>query len=104
MIGQSFDRYQVVSLLGNGQLGPVYKAVDPRLQREVAIKLIRLPDGRPDLVEALLRQAGLAARLDHPSLVKIHDFGQSSQWLYVVMDYLPGANLAQLLQDLHAHN
>ena len=104
MIGQTFDRYQVVSLLGNGQLGAVYKAVDPSLQREVAIKLIRLPEGRPELAEALLRQAGLAARLDQPGLVKIHDFGQAGAWLYVVMDYLPGGNLAQLLQDLHAHN
>jgi len=104
MIGQSIDRYQLVSLLGNGQLGPVYKAIDPTLQREVAIKLVRLPEGRPDLAEALLRQAGLAARLDHPGLVKIHDFGQAGQWLFVVMDYLPGGSLAQLLQDLHAHN
>jgi Tol biopolymer transport system component/serine/threonine protein kinase len=104
LIGQSFDRYKIVSLLGEGQLGAVYKAFDPSFQREVAIKLIRSPEGRPDLAEAIMRQARLAAPLDHPGLVKIHDIGRVGPWLYLVMDYIPGGNLAQLLQDLHAHN
>jgi len=104
MIGQTLDRYQLVSLLGEGQLGATYRAFDPRLQRVVAIKLIRLPETRPDLADDLMQQARLAARLNYPGLVKIHDFGRSGPWLYVVMDYLPGANLAQLLQDLRSHN
>ena len=104
LIGQFFDRYQIVSPLGDGQMGSVYKGFDPSLQRDVAIKLIRLPEGRPDLAEAILRQARLAARLDHPGLVKINDFGRTDPWLYVVMDYLAGGNLSQLLQDLRSHN
>jgi Tol biopolymer transport system component/serine/threonine protein kinase len=104
LIGQSFDRYKIVSQLGEGQLGAVYKAFDPSFQREVALKLLRLPEGRPDLAEVIMRQARLAAPLDHPGLVKVHDIGRVGSWLYVVMDYIPGGNLAQLLQDLHAHN
>jgi Tol biopolymer transport system component/serine/threonine protein kinase len=104
LIGQTFDRYQIVSPLGDGQFGAAYKAFDPTLQRDVAIKLIPLPEGRPDLPDAIMRQARLAARLDYPGLVKVHDFGRAGPWLYVVMDYLPGGNLSQLLQDLRAHN
>jgi Tol biopolymer transport system component/serine/threonine protein kinase len=104
LIGPTFDRFQIVSPLGAGQLGAVYKAFDPSLQREVALKLIHLPEGRFDLAEDVLRPARLAARLDHPGLIKVHDSGRSGAWLFVVMDYLAGGNLAQLLQDLRAHS
>src|SRR5450759_3947575 len=82
LIGQTFDRYQIVSPLGDGQFGAAYKAFDPTLQRDVAIKLIPLPEGRPDLPDAIMRQARLAARLDYPGLVKVHDFGRAGPWLY----------------------
>ncbi len=104
LIGQTFGRYQIASQLGDGRLGPSYKAIDPNLQRDVALKLIRVPEDRPDLAEALLRQARLAAQLDYPGLAKVQDFGRAGSWAYVVTDYLPGANLAQLLQDLRSHN
>ena len=104
LIGQSIERYQIISLLGSGRLGAVYKAHDPSLQRDVAIKVINLPDGRPDLAETLVQQARLAARLDHPGLVKVLDVGRAGNRLYVVMDFLPGGNLQQLLQDLRSNN
>jgi len=104
-IGQTIDRYHVVSLLGEGRLGTVLKAHDPTLQRDVAIKLIDLNTlGQPDAAEKLLQRARTAARLDHPGLVKVHDFGRLDGLLYVVMDYLPGGNLRQLLGDLRANN
>ncbi len=77
LIGQIFDHYQIVSQIGSGRLGASYKAFDASLQREVVVKFIRLPEGRPELVEAAMRQARLAARLDHPGLVKVHDFGRT---------------------------
>src|SRR5262245_27440379 len=104
LISQSIDRYQIITPLGEGQWGPVYRAFDPNLQREVALKLIRLPEDRPDLAEAISRQARLAAQLDNPGLVKVHDVFRSGPWMVIVMDYVPGGNLAQLLQDLRAHN
>ncbi len=104
LIGQTIDRYQVVAQLGEGQWGAVYRAFDPNLQRDVALTLIRLPENQPDVADAITRQARLAAQLDHPGLAKVHDFASSGPWLYIVTDYLPGGNLAQLLQDLRTHN
>ena len=104
LIGQTIDRYQIVGLLGQGQWGAVYRAFDPNLQREVALKLIPLPENRADLAEVVARQARAAAQLDGPGLIKVHDFVRSGPWLMVVMDYVPGGNLAQLLQDLRTHN
>jgi len=104
-IGQTIDRYKVVARLGEGRLGTVLKAHDPTLQRDVAIKLIDLNTlGQPDAAEKLLQRARTAARLDHPNLIKVHDFGRLDGLLYVVMDYLPGGNLRQLLGDLRANN
>ncbi|MCC7358054.1 MAG: PD40 domain-containing protein [Anaerolineales bacterium] len=105
LIGQTIDRYQVTGLLGQGRLGAVLRAHDPTLQREVALKLIDLNTfARPDAGELLLQRARAAARLDHPGLVKVHDFGRLNGLLYVVMDYLPGGNLADLLRGLRANN
>src|SRR6185295_6844590 len=82
----------------------VYKAYDPTLMRDVALKVVQLPESRPDLADAILQRARDAARLDHPNLVKVHDFGRESDWLYVVMDFIPGGSLRQLLLDLRANN
>ena len=103
-IGQSFDRYQLVARLGAGQLGIVYKAHDPNLMREVALKVIHVPDNQSGLADKILQGAREAARLDHPGLVKVHDFGRVDGWLYAVMDFIPGGSLRQLLLDLRAHN
>jgi serine/threonine protein kinase len=103
-IGQFFDRYQLVARLEDGRLGSVYKAYDPTLMRDVALKVVQLPENRPDLADAILQRARDAARLDHPNLVKVHDFGRENNSLYVVMDYIPGGSLRQLLLDLRANN
>ena len=86
LIGQALDRYQILSDLGAGELGTVYKAYDPSLERTVAVKAIELRRaGPPDAVERLLDRARTAARLDHPGLVKVHDFGRTQSLLYIVM-------------------
>jgi Tol biopolymer transport system component/serine/threonine protein kinase len=104
-IGQFFDRYQLVARIEDGRLvGPVFKAYDPTLMREVALKVVHLPENRPDLADPIIQRARDAARLDHPSLVKVHDFGRENSWLYVVMDFIPGGSLRQLLLDLRANN
>lgn len=104
LIGKSLNRYKILSLLGQGAIGSVYKALDTTLQREVAIKVMK-PDlaRRPDFRERFLQEARTAARLDHPHIVQVHDFGQSGDILYIVMEYIPGKNLRNILQDLKAH-
>ncbi len=105
LVGRSLNRYQVLSLLGEGGIGAVYKARDTVLQRDVAIKVMQ-PEfaQRPDFRERFLQEARTAARLDNPSIVQVHDFGENEEYLYIVMEYIPGDNLRKTLQDLKAHN
>ncbi len=103
LIGQSLGRYQLVSLLGEGGMGAVFKARDITLQRDVAIKVMH-PQfaNRPNFQERFLQEARTAARFDHPGIVKVFDFGQEKSLLYIVMELIPGDNLRKLLQDLKA--
>ena len=103
LIGHSLGRYRVVTLLGEGGMGAVFKGHDATLQREVAIKVLHPHIARQkDFQERFLHEARTAARLDHPGIVKVHDFGQSNDHLYIVMELIPGANLRKLLNDLKA--
>src|SRR5688572_5641938 len=105
LIGQTLDRYQVLGHRGRGELGDVYKGYDPTLERTVALKVIELRRlGPPEAVERLLDRARTAARLDHPGLVKVHDFGRTKTVLYIVMEYIPGGSLRALLHELRDAN
>lgn len=103
LIGQTLNRYKIVSLLGEGGMGAVYKAHDLTLQRDVAIKVMHAHYARqPNFQERFLQEARTAARMDHPGIVQVHDFGQDRQQLYIVMEFIPGDNLAKMIRDLRA--
>ena len=105
LIGQSLDRYKILVMLGEGGMGSVYKARDVTLQRDVALKVMHGQFARqPNFQERFLQEARTAARLNHPGIVKVYDFGQSRDMLYIVMELLPGANLAKMMRDLRAAN
>lgn len=103
LVGQTLDRYKIMALLGEGGMGAVLKAYDVTLQREVAIKMMH-PHlaSQANFQERFLQEARVAARLDHPGIVQIFDFGQHRQMLYIVMKFIPGDNLEQMLADLRA--
>ena len=101
LIGKSLGRYQIVGLQGQGGMGAVFKAQDAALQRDVAIKVMHSQFAQlPDFQERFLQEARTAARLDHPGFVKVFDFGGSGSICYIVMEFLPGDNVRQLLQEL----
>ncbi len=103
LIGQTLKRYRVLSMLGEGGMGAVFKAHDPTLQRDVAIKVMHPHFARrSDFQERFLQEARTAARLDHPSIVQVHDFGSEHSLLYIVMEFIPGDNLEAMLRDLRA--
>jgi serine/threonine-protein kinase len=91
--------YQIVRELGRGAMGVVYLARDLTLHRLVAIKVLR-----PELAnsdegrERFRREARMMARLGHPSIVPVHAFGESGDFVYIVMKYVHGESLAQRLQ------
>jgi len=100
LVGQTLNRYKIVSLLGSGGMGMVFKAHDISLQRDVAIKIMH-PHiaSQPNFQERFLQEARTAARLDHPGIVQVYDFGHRP-YLYIVMKFIPGDNLATMLQKM----
>jgi len=93
MIGQTLSsRYQIKTELGRG-MGVVYRAHDPLLNREVAIKLIPPTLLSPESEQRFQREAQLVAQMDHPSIVPIFDFGKHEGSLFFVMPVVQGTNL-----------
>jgi len=100
MIGSRLaERYDIVSEIGRGGMGVVYLASDPLLGRDVAIKLI--PPGmlQPNAEERFRREARVVARLDHPNIVSVYDFGKHGDSLFFVMPLLRGHDLRQLMVE-----
>ena len=94
--GDRLGRYQILSELGAGGMGVVYRALDERLDREVAIKV--LPEEVADETDRLARfelEAKAVARLDHPNILAIHDFGTEEGVAYAVTELLEGENLRE---------
>src|SRR5580704_4874453 len=96
--GTKLGPYEVLSVIGTGGMGEVYKAHDARLNRTVAIKVLpsHLAD-RSELRERFEREAKTIASLNHPHICVLHDIGQQDGIDYLVMEYLEGETLAQRL-------
>ena len=103
LIGQSLGRYHILEQLGEGGMATVYKAFDTRLEADVAVKVIRTEKFTPEVLARALkrfeREAKALARLTHPNIVKVSDYGEFDGSPYLVMPYLPGGNLKQLLKE-----
>lgn len=93
------DRYELKGLLGHGAMGQVYLAEDPKLQREVAIKIVSKPVlANQKARERFHREARCISQLKHPNIVEIFDYsGQASESLYLVMERLNGADLYHIV-------
>ncbi|WP_425556993.1 Stk1 family PASTA domain-containing Ser/Thr kinase [Frondihabitans cladoniiphilus] len=101
MIGRLIDgRYQVRSRIARGGMATVYLASDLRLERPVAVKIMHghLADDE-NFKERFIQEARSAARLAHPNVVNVYDQGQDDESAYIVMEYLPGITLRELLQE-----
>lgn len=93
-----YDKYVLLDLLGQGGMGRVFLARDGRLKRKVAIKVLsRERLNNPRAVARFRREAKVGAQLQHDNLVRIYDEGEVNGNLYLVMEYIEGKNVAQLL-------
>jgi len=99
-------RYKILQILGRGSMGLVYKALDPKINRLLAIKTIRFSDEfDEEVIEEIkarfFREAEIAGKLSHRSIVTIHDMGEDQDFTYMAMEYLEGDNLEKFISKKH---
>ena len=99
-----FPQLEFLELLGRGGMGVVYKARQRELDRIVAVKILS-PEvrGNPAFTERFSREARAMAKLSHPNIVTIHEFGQQDSLYYLLMEYVDGPNLRQAMQEESLH-
>jgi ABC-type branched-subunit amino acid transport system substrate-binding protein len=103
-IGQTLGKYRIVGPLGRGGMGDVYRAHDPIIERDVAIKL--LPEELAEDEKALARflaEAKAAGKLNHPNVVSIYEIGQEGHAYFLVMELIPGGCVSDGVDRLHAY-
>jgi serine/threonine-protein kinase len=98
---QTLGRYQLERVLGKGAMGIVYEALDPKLHRKVAIKTILISqldeETAKDFSMRFVREAHAVARLNHPNIVQVYDFGEEGDIAYLVMEFIRGDELKSTL-------
>ena len=99
-------RYEIQEEIGRGMMGVVYRALDPALGRTVALKTVNLllavaAEERPGFEQRFLNEARIAAGLNHPGIVVVHDVGHDtgSDSLYIALEYLEGETLSSVKRD-----
>ena len=98
--GYKVDRYVLLDLIGQGGMGRVYLARDTRLNRRVALKILS-PEriNNPRAIARFQREARVGAQLQHENLVRIYDFGESNGRYYLVMEYIEGKTIGNLISE-----
>ena len=101
LVGRLLDgRYQVEALVALGGMATVYRGIDTRLDRRVALKVMHADLARDeDFVGRFIGEAKSAARLSHPNVVSVYDQGRDGPYPYLAMEYLPGRTLRDLLGE-----
>ncbi|MDT7837196.1 serine/threonine-protein kinase [Aquabacterium sp. OR-4] len=103
-IPERLGKYRIVEVLGSGAMGVVYRALDPDIQREVAVKtLLRGADGAPasgvSLAERFRNEAQAGGRLQHPGIVAVFDYGRDEGTAFIAMEYVAGHTLSRYLRQ-----
>jgi len=102
VLPESFGPYRIVSQLGEGGMATVYRAEHTTLGRVVALKVLKHDFvGKPGFTQLFLREAKLAATVEHPNVVPIYDAGEMNGRLYMALRYIPGGDVMRRLQERH---
>ena len=98
MLGKTISHYEVVEKLGAGGMGDIYKALDPRLNRSVAIKVLSTANsGDPERRRRFIQEAQAASGLNHPNIITIYDIVSQEDTEFMVMEFVAGRTLADLI-------
>lgn len=100
LIGKVIDNFEIQDVIGRGGMGIVYRAYHPALQLNAAVKVMR-PDLaiQPGFYERFLQEARTVARLEHPNIVDVINFGRHEDSYYLMMDYIDGPSMRQLIKE-----
>ncbi|MDH5477309.1 MAG: serine/threonine protein kinase, partial [Nitrospinota bacterium] len=101
---KTLGRYEIVSELGRGGMGIVLKARDPRIDRLVALKIIKFDDfvdprKKKEMLERFLVEARAAGKLTHPNIVTVYDVGEEEEQNYIAMEFIEGVDLADIMHQ-----
>ena len=109
LVGKKLDQFRLDQYVARGAMGMVYKAFDTVLMRTVALKLIPKANeegmsreelaAREEARKRLIQEAKAAGRLSHPNIVTIHSYGETDDYEYICMEYVPGRTLSQVLRE-----
>jgi hypothetical protein len=94
------SRFRIVSLLGCGGMGEVYRADDLKLGQPVAIKLVTAEGARDEAFQRSVSEVRLARSIAHPNVCRVYDVGHAQGWAYLAMEYVDGETLASLLRRI----
>ena len=94
--GSRLGRYQILEQIGRGGMAIVFRAYDPELDRHVAVKVLPSFQAEdPTFVERFRQEAQSIARLNHPNIIQVYDFGEDKGFTFIVMEYVTGGTLAR---------
>lgn len=99
-LAKIFPQFEILELIGKGGMGAVYKVRQKDLDRIVALKILPPAIGQsPEFSERFTREARALAKLNHPGIVTLHEFGQQDGLYFILMEFVDGVNLAQLMKS-----
>ena len=100
-VAKAFPQLEVMDRIGGGGMGVVYKARHRKLDRLVAVKLIRAPETEGDdgFASRFLREARALAKLSHPNIVAVHDFGEAGEFYFLIMEFVDGVDLRRAMDS-----
>ncbi len=93
LIGKRLEHYELVEFVGGGGMGAVFRAIDTRLGRTVAVKVLSRDQNDEETIRRFRNEAQSAARLDHPHIARVHYVGEDAGWNYIVFEFIEGINL-----------
>ena len=96
--GRHLDHFSVEQMIGGGGMGAVFRGLDMRLDRVVAVKVIPASKRDPETLRRFRLEAQAAARLDHPNIARVYYVGEAEQWNYIVFEFIDGINVRDLVE------
>lgn len=101
---KTIGKYQLLNVIGEGGMGHVFKAFDPRVRRNLAIKILRQegfesPSQAKEFKERFFREGQICGSLSHPNIVTIYEMDEADDALFIAMEFIQGPALSRLVED-----